>query len=368
MTAAVRVNPVLGRELRERMRRNRSAVVILLFLAVLSAVAVLAYTGYRDGGSSGEPPVTRLEEIGRGTFGVVLLTMVLLVLFLVPGSTAGSIAGERERQTLVSLQMTTMRPFSVLWGKVTSSLAFTTLLLVAALPVLSVTYLIGGVKVSEILVGLASVLVLALLMACVGVACSAFTKRASTGILLCYGLIVLLTVGSTVAFGIAALRDQTSGPRDISPLYLVPNPVVDVAFAVGQPGSAATSPFDWIRSSLDPSIDEILVEAATDQFGFGAFGAFGVDADALLDDAPMMFGIEREIIEDLRTGELTRAELRRFEEATGLDIPRATERELFDRSTSIPMWAQGLAFQVALAALLLWRASRRIRVPAASDR
>ena len=53
-----------------------------------------------------------------------MLMMVVLVLFFVPGLAAGAIAGERERQTLATLQVTLLRPRSILVGKIAAALAY----------------------------------------------------------------------------------------------------------------------------------------------------------------------------------------------------------------------------------------------------
>src|ERR671910_2823196 len=142
----VTVNPVLRRELVERMRGRRTFVVLTIYLGVLAGILYLVYQANRGttGSSFGAPVATQIASVGRGIFEWLLFFMLLLVLFLVPGQTSGAIAGERERQTLVPLQITLLRPVSLLLGKIGASLAFLLLLLVATVPLLSVSYLIGG--------------------------------------------------------------------------------------------------------------------------------------------------------------------------------------------------------------------------------
>src|SRR5205085_6000411 len=90
------------------------------------------------------------SSAGRSIYHWLLFVMLALICFIVPGLTAGAIAGERERQTLIPLQITLLSPRSIVFGKLLASLAFVVLLVVAALPFLSVSFLLGGVAASEV--------------------------------------------------------------------------------------------------------------------------------------------------------------------------------------------------------------------------
>ena len=97
---ALRVNPVLERELRERMRTTGAVVLLTLYLALMVGVFLLVYKGQSSGsGFTSTIAPTEVARVGRGIFETVLFLMSLLVLFIVPGYTAAAIAGERERQS-----------------------------------------------------------------------------------------------------------------------------------------------------------------------------------------------------------------------------------------------------------------------------
>src|SRR5438874_1219300 len=120
------LNPVLARELKERMRGKRAVVILTAYLAILAIAAQLIYrSASRDRSTFivGPDPLAA-ASVGRSMFETLLTFMVVLVLFIVPGMTAGSVAGERERRTLAPLQVTLMSPRSILAGKLMASLAF----------------------------------------------------------------------------------------------------------------------------------------------------------------------------------------------------------------------------------------------------
>ena len=164
-------------------------------------------------------------------FETVILMMTVLVLFFVPGLTAGAIAGERERQTLVPLQVTLLRPRSILFGKVAASLAFLLLLIVAALPVLAVSYLIGGIRLVDIGMGVLAVFIVALLVATMVVAVSSFAKRVQSATLIAYGFTALLSFIGPLVYGILMLLDNRStGDENAAPAWIATvNPFALVA-------------------------------------------------------------------------------------------------------------------------------------------
>ena len=285
MAINVTVNPVLRRELVERMRGRRTFIVLTIYLGVLAGILYLVYQTNRGTSASsfGAPVATQIASVGRGIFEWLLFFMLLLVLFLVPGQTSGAIAGERERQTLVPLQITLLRPVSLLLGKIGASLAFLLLLLVATVPLLSVSYLIGGVTIPQVLGGVAMVAFTGVIVACMTACISAFCRRVQAATVLAYGLVIALTLGTILAFAAAGLIDTSRGTDDANPpeWILYPNPFVMVADVVGGDNDAfgtTSSPFDPIHDWL--ARDEARDVRAGDDVVFaeeGGPGIVGVD-------------------------------------------------------------------------------------------
>jgi ABC-2 type transport system permease protein len=280
----VAVNPVLRRELVERMRGGRAFVVLTVYLGLLAGILYLVYQANRDiADGFGAPSATQAAAVGRGIFEWLLFFMLLLVLFLVPGQTSGVIAGERERQTLVPLQVTLLRPVSLLSGKIGASLAFLLLLLVATLPLLAIGYLIGGVTIWQVVGGLAMVGFTGVVLACVTACISAFCQRVQAATVLGYGLALALTIGTMLAYVAAGLVDSSRGIDEPDPpeWILYPNPFVMVADVVGgdsDPLGVSSSPFDPIDDWLARDEgDEVIVagQAINGDGEFVAIDEFG---------------------------------------------------------------------------------------------
>lgn len=254
-------NPVLRRELIERVKGVRGAVFVSVWLALLTGILLLAYFGSvqqiedQQAFNVGGLDVGSLGRIGRQVFEWVLFGMLLLVLFLVPGLTAGTITGERERQTLVPLQMTLMKPYEIVLGKLASALAFLVLLVIAAMPLLAASLLVGGIGLFDVIRGVGTLIFTGLILGAVCVMVSSLFRSTTAATVLSYAASMIFAIGSFVlilAWLIidAALLDG-SGNDYPAALYTM-NPFAGIADALPRAGGSDTvSPFGGLRSQID---------------------------------------------------------------------------------------------------------------------
>lgn len=248
------VNPVLDRELRQRSRSLRSLIILTLFLGLLAGVMFLAYQGNRASSQFAFDPIAALtRNTGRSMFEWVLAAELILLLFLVPGLSAGSIAGERDRQTLVPLQVTMLGPVQIFVGKVLASSVFLLLLVVGSAPILTVPYLIGGISLGQVLLGLTTLLTIGFLMAVIGVGCSALFRRTQTATLAAYAVVLALTLGTVILLGVVAVFENARNPDEfveprLETLYL--NPFLAVADAAGDAGRGQSGPFSPVKQVI----------------------------------------------------------------------------------------------------------------------
>jgi ABC-type transport system involved in multi-copper enzyme maturation permease subunit len=230
------LNPVLGREVRQRLRSGRSFAIVATYLLLLALVTWFVHQASVTS-SAGNPwgGISQQTSVGRRLFEWTIVGQLGLLGLFLPALAAGSIAGERERQTLVPLQVTLLTPRQIIWGKVTSSTAFVALLLVVALPVFAVANLLGGVGVVETVRGALAVAAMGALLATVCVAASALVRRVQGAVLLGYLMTLLLFAGAPVALAFADVVDERQGvdPADAPRWLLLPNPLVGVAEATG---------------------------------------------------------------------------------------------------------------------------------------
>ena len=231
------LNPVFDRELRQRSRSGRSVIVLTLLLAALTGILYVAHLAVVEESTNqwngGQEAAT--NTAGSVMFESVLFVELALLLLIIPGISAGAISGERDRQTLIPLQVTLLGRVGIFVGKVGASSSFVLLLVIASAPVLAIPYLLGGIGLGRILLGIMVTIVTGVIYATLGVACSAFFRRTQTATLMAYMLVFGAVLGSLVAWVILNILRSAQGDFSPAPVWpMLINPFVGVADAAGQ--------------------------------------------------------------------------------------------------------------------------------------
>lgn len=194
---AFRMNPVMLKELRGRMRGVRAFIVLSIYLGLMSGFTALLYliliaqnqaTGSASAG-----------QIGRVLFVGLVGIELLLIIFIAPAFTAGAITGERERQTYDLLRTTLLASPSFVIGKLESALGYILLLLLSAIPLQSIAFLFGGVSEVELVLSFVILSVAAVTLGTVGIFFSAITPRTLSASVRSY------VVALAVVFGVPIL-------------------------------------------------------------------------------------------------------------------------------------------------------------------
>ncbi len=187
-------NPIILKELRSRMRGGRAFILLTIYLVLISLFMSLVYFGFSASNQAAGGPNTR-QLLGKAIFFSITGIELMMVAFIAPGLTAGSIAAERERQTFDLLRTTLISSRSLVWGKLISALSYLILLLVAALPLESLAYMLGGVSIEELLISFLILVVTALFYSCLGIFYSSFMRRTLGPTVLAYATAIMIVVG-----------------------------------------------------------------------------------------------------------------------------------------------------------------------------
>lgn len=175
------MNPVLSREILERFRTRRAPWFIFAWTLGIGVVGYVVYLVSQQVSSNfGTGRLVATGFMGRFLFQAMALLMMTAVVMVVPGVTALTIVGERERQTLGLLQVTQLSPLQLIVGKLTSSLSYFLLLLVAVAPIIALPLLFGGMTFGDIFAALGMMLVTAVMIGSVSIGISA-RARSSRG-------------------------------------------------------------------------------------------------------------------------------------------------------------------------------------------
>jgi len=232
------LNPLVVRELRGGLRSGRRIALLTFCLAVISVffLGIYLVTAASLGSSSGGVGVA----IGASFFPIVVGVELFLICVMTPAQTAGAIVNERERQTYDVLLITPLAPRQIVLGKFGASLAYLVLLLVAALPIESLAFLMGGVDPVELL--LASLLELATLalFGSLGLWSSAIFRGSRASTAFAYTVSGILTLGLPV---LALFASPLIGSVDPSLLQQPPAWLIYLGEVL-----AATNP--WLTAGL----------------------------------------------------------------------------------------------------------------------
>jgi ABC-2 type transport system permease protein len=199
-------NPMISKELRQRLRERRAWLLPTLYLLVLSGTVLFAYYASTEAQMQGGRREVQGADIGQAIFFTVVFTQIIVLLLMAPVFSAGSITIEKEQRTIAGLLTSLLSGPQIWWGKFVAALLYLLLLLLSALPMLALSFAFGGIEPAQLIRGTAStVLVLAVICA-VGLWCSAMFRRSIHATASCYGIVLVLSVVTAVVFGILMSR------------------------------------------------------------------------------------------------------------------------------------------------------------------
>ncbi len=196
------VGAVGVKELRGRMRGRRAFVILSLYLILLAGFAwmvELIMERTYQGSSGGASAAFASAAIGQGIFAGLLMLETLLVAFLAPMATAGSISLEREKQTLEMLAATPITSAAIVLGKLLSALVYVWLLIAASIPLTAVVFVFGGVAPEDLVRGYLVLIVTALGLGSFGLFCSSIVKRTQAATAITIFGILAISMGSLFA-------------------------------------------------------------------------------------------------------------------------------------------------------------------------
>lgn len=179
-------NPVYQKEWKVTVRTMRITWELFLFNALLAVVGLCMLQMYFYNSAEVE-----YIAILRIFYRIEWIELVLLGL-IVPTMTAGSIAGEREKQTLEILLSTTLPAFHIVIGKLAAVIATAGTFFISSLPILSLVFLIGVITPTALLQFLLYGFVFSIFVGSIGMFFSVLTKKTIVANLCTFGTVLLL--------------------------------------------------------------------------------------------------------------------------------------------------------------------------------
>ena len=229
---------LLTKEMRIRMRRERTIWVIVVYILLIGLLGWLVINSSSHSANNG---VNNWSSIGYLLYTLLLMIQIFLILFITPAFTATTINGEKERQTFDLLLCSQLSTFSLISGKLLAGMINALLLIAASLPIFSLVFFFGGVSPLQALQALAVSIMTALVAATLGVCCSTIFQRPAVSTAITYMLVLLWLILPLIIASMApvpppvqtnpALPVQEPAPQ----LFLMWNPIVALMTTFSSP-------------------------------------------------------------------------------------------------------------------------------------
>lgn len=191
-------NPILTRELRRRMRGRALIISIIAYISLMmmATLIVLMASAPKMEARVSSSMLEQLTSTGATLFQAISILQFILVLVIAPTITAGMTTGEKERKTFDFLRVTTITPWMYVTGCFLSTVFYVALALICAFPLLSLTFVYGGVTTGRVFSAFGLLLGGSLILSSFGLYVSSIRERTRTaqGIIV-FTIFALLLLG-----------------------------------------------------------------------------------------------------------------------------------------------------------------------------
>lgn len=186
-------NPVYKRERMVRARSYRIPMILLAFNGVLALAALMNM--YQ---TVAQARISSTIQYGSflQLYAFVATLEFILLMFIMPALTSGSISGERERQTLELLFTTKMSAKDIVLGKLYSAVEQLMILVASSLPVVLLTFVYGSVDFTDLALLLLCFVIVAFFAGGIGILFSALIRRSTFSNVCTYGVLLAIVVGT----------------------------------------------------------------------------------------------------------------------------------------------------------------------------
>lgn len=191
----MKINPVLKNESKLATRSIKFTLVLLFYVGFLSLISLVIFkSSVINSDYSAGLNLQSVPEI----YAELAIIQAILLLFIVPALVSTAICGEREKQTLDVLLSTRMTPLSIVLGKLYASVSRVILLIICSIPVYSLTLLIGGIDLKNILLLNLFFIIATIFVGALGVFISTVIKTSRASTVVTYFSVLFIFIGIVI--------------------------------------------------------------------------------------------------------------------------------------------------------------------------
>lgn len=173
------------------MRGRRAFTVLTGYVVTLSIIISLIYLILHK-----NAPTTVVNQAGSVLTPVLIYVQMGLICLIAPTFSASAISSEREQQTFDLLIASLAQPSTIMFGKLGAALSYLFLTLFGSMPLITLTYSLGGVALRDIAIAYVIMAVSGVTFCAMGFFWSTLIRR---------GVLAQLTSLIAVIFMVAAM-------------------------------------------------------------------------------------------------------------------------------------------------------------------
>ncbi len=308
--------------------------LVLLVTVVLGAVLLLSGVGGND-------------SAGSAIFSIIIYFVLLLGSLVAPALSGNAINGDREAGTLATTQVTLISTWQIVIGKFLASWVTALAFLVAALPFLIFTVIVGVDPITVIV----SVLILAAelgIVSAIGVGLSGVIPRPLFSIVVTYLVVAALSVGTLIAFGLGGLVFESPTTTRVYSTSQIDGDGNSIHCEYRQTATGSTPRFDYVWGVLVANPYVLLADAVPTSYSSSGYPTDLFGSIKLGERSAQIPPKLQHTENDCDAGQYSESS--------------KTSREIID--STAPGWLVGLLIQLALAAAAIVGAWARLRTPA----
>lgn len=209
----MQLNPIIKRDVRVQSRSMKICWGVFAYELILALVFFLAMMIIQD---ENQYSVMNLYSYLVWLYPVLAVTQLVILALIVPVRTASAISGEKERQTFDIMMTTSMTPFSVIMGKVMTAIVQSMFFVIASMPIMALSFVIGGMSWSYLFWFLAVALLMSFFAASIGILCSSLCKRSVSAVIMSYGFYLIFFVATALPIMLAEYFSYSSYSYDMT--------------------------------------------------------------------------------------------------------------------------------------------------------
>ena len=189
------LNPIVKKDVKVQARSMKICWSVFAYELILALVFFLAINVIQ---SASRYSTGNIYSAMVWLYPILAVTQLIILGLVVPVRTASSISGEKERQTFDIMMTTSMSPFSIIAGKVMTAVVQGMFFVVASMPVMAFSFIIGGMSWAYLFWFLGIALLVSFFSASIGILCSSLCKRSISAVIMSYAFYLLFFLGTAL--------------------------------------------------------------------------------------------------------------------------------------------------------------------------